>query len=239
MIESFNQSFTLSENLSHCCCTAAPNIWSEVLHFLKMFQSVQTQQPKTSHFWGCFVTSHPDFIMHRCLHQHNAPSFRTTPAPQLHVCLDRGASIKPPILSAPVMTLWDVHSFMCETGASFILLIPQPVCSPSRQPADYFHGEEKVCPRGRALVQAMTLHTLVDDHFLISEGGRLFWVWNYLQLWLWEHSLVSSLVSSHDCNLQSWDDNLRGNILPHPYGKCSPSIFLKHGLYLQKHGFAN
>lgn len=70
------------------------------------------------------------------------------------------------------MALWDVHSFVCATGASSILFIPQPACSPSRHPAGYFHGkEEKVCPGGRALLQAMTLHGLVEDHFLLSEGG--------------------------------------------------------------------
>lgn len=69
---------------------------------------------------------------------------------------------------------WDddfVHTCVRATHVSSGLFIHQPARNPSRHPASDFHGEEKVCPRGRALPQAMILCGLMEDHFLVPEGG--------------------------------------------------------------------
>lgn len=90
-------------------------------------------------------------------------------------------------------TPWDDyfgHVFVCATRTSSILFIHQPGCNPSGHPASYLHGKEKVCPRGRALPQAMILRVLMEDHFLVLEGGGFgFKGVNYMQLWTHEHLL--------------------------------------------------
>lgn len=64
---------------------------------------------------------------------------------------------------------WDDVSVRVTRTSSVSFMRP-PARDPSRHPARYLHGQEKVCSRGRALPQAMILGVLMEDNFLVPEG---------------------------------------------------------------------
>lgn len=179
MIESFNQSLTRlwksQPLLLHCCLKYLA--WGPALlegvsicsstAGLKLHISEASLWPATP---TSLCTDVCTSVMLPAVEQ--PPSFHTSPDPDtaLGCWLTRGFYKAPAPVSCSV-ALWDVRGFVCVTGASSALFIPQPACSPSRHPAGYFHGEESICPRGGALLQAVTLSGLVVDHFLLSEGG--------------------------------------------------------------------
>lgn len=201
-----------------------------------MFQSVQPQRSKTSHFLRCFTDGHPSFILHIstdvCTNV-MVPALKQPPS--LHISTDSDTAVGYWLTQGfytvpnPVSfntAPWDddfVHIFVCATRTSYILFIHQPAHNPSGHPASYFHGEEKVCPRGRALPEVMILCGLMEDHFLVPEGG----VFCFLRGWiicscgcmsicLGSIAGVSSLISSHHCNLRCQDDNLGSIPCPIP-----------------------
>lgn len=97
------------------------------------------------------------------------PSLHTSPDPDMAVgyWLTWGFCTVPD----PVSSHTTLCGFVHATWTSSISFIHQPAHNPSRHPASYFHGEEKACPSGRALLQAMILCDLMEDRFLIPEGG--------------------------------------------------------------------